>query len=100
MRLAAYQFTTSGGFADSTLRICVFHASRSTTVRSTVRPGCSASNSAASCSITARGPGFDMSEKMRSSPERSWAAAAPGSIVAAASAAAPVVKMDRMVSSL
>jgi hypothetical protein len=66
MRLAAYQFTTSGGSAESALRIWVFHASRSTMVRSTVRSGCSASKSAASCSITARGPGLDMSEMMRS----------------------------------
>jgi hypothetical protein len=33
MRLAAYQFTTSGGLADSALRIWVFHASRSTMVQ-------------------------------------------------------------------
>jgi hypothetical protein len=39
MRLAAYQFTTSGGSALSALRIWVFHASRSTMVRSTVRFG-------------------------------------------------------------
>ena len=51
--------------------------------------------------MTARGPGFDMSEMMRNSPlsvlradERRRA------LVVAASAAAPVLVMDRMVSSL
>jgi hypothetical protein len=55
------------------------------------------------CSMTARGPGFDMSEMMRNSPLRfPWASAkaAPASMVVAASAAAPVLVMDRMVSSL
>ena len=50
--------------------------------------------------MTARGPGFDMSEMMRNSPLRSCALTAPASMVVAASAAAPVLVMDRMVSSL
>ena len=70
MRLAAYQFTTSGGLADRALRIWVFHASRSTISSSTVRSGCISSNWAARPSITARGAGFDMSEMILSVPDR------------------------------
>src|SRR5210317_287296 len=77
MRVAAYQFTTSGEFADRALRICVFQASRSTMVRSTDRFGCIASKSAASFSMTARGAGFDMSDVIRNVPDRSAAIAEP-----------------------
>ncbi len=100
MRFAAYQFTTSGALALSELRICVFHASRSTTVRFTVRFGCISSNFAARPSITARGAGLDMSDVMFNSPVRSAANAVPANAVEAASVATDALIMERMVSSL
>ena len=50
--------------------------------------------------MTARGPGFDMSDMIVSVPDSSCAMAAPDKSVEAASAATLVLVMDRMVSSL
>ena len=69
--VAAYQFTTSGAFAEREFRICVFQPSRSITVSSTLRLGCIASKSEAIFSITARGAGFDISDVIRNVPDNS-----------------------------
>ena len=99
IRVAAYQFTTSGAFADSALRICVFHASRSTTVSSTLRFGCIASKSDAIFSITARGAGLDMSDVMRSVPDSS-ANAGTATAVDSANAVVSLVSFWNIILSL